>query len=101
MTDVRIAVDRQWIGGKLLTPETPAMRHAAVLFVHGWGGSQRRDIAKAKQLVQGGYDCLTFNLPGHARTRHQIEKGSRAQNPPDPLAAYAFLFQPPAIARGR
>ena len=98
MTDVRIAVDRQWIGGKLLTPETPAMRHAAVLFVHGWGGSQRRDIAKAKQLVQVGYDCLTFNLRGHARTRHQIETVSRAQNLRDVLAAYDFLFQQRAIA---
>ena len=100
MTDVRIAVDRQWIGGKLLTPETPAMRHAGVLFVHGWGGSQRRDIAKAKQLVQVGFDCLTFNLRGHARTRRQIETVSRAQNLRDVLAAYDFLFQQRAIAGG-
>ena len=98
MTDVRIAVDRQWIGGKLLTPETPAMRHAAVLFVHGWGGSQRRDIAKAKQLVQAGYGCLTFNLRGHARTRRQIETVSRAQNLRDVLAAYDFLLQERALA---
>jgi hypothetical protein len=98
MTDVRIGVDGQWIGGKLLTPETPAMRHAAVLFVHGWGGSQRRDIAKAKQLVQAGYGCLAFNLRGHARTRRQIETVSRAQNLRDVLAAYDFLIQQGAIA---
>ena len=48
MTDVHIAVDRQWIDGKLLMPGTPVMR--------------------AKQLVQGGYGGLTFNLRGRART---------------------------------
>src|SRR5436189_1052780 len=101
MTDIRIAVDRQWIGGKLLTPETPAMRPAAVLFVHGWGGSQRRDIAKAKQLVHAGFDCLTFNLRGHARTRRQIETVSRAQNLRDVLAAYDFLRQQRALAGDR
>ena len=77
MTDVRIVVDTQQISGKLLTPETTAVAHPALLFVHGWGGSQRRDIAKAKQLVPRGYACLTFNLRGHARTRRQFERVTR------------------------
>ena len=97
MTDVRITVDRQWIDGKLLTPGTPVTRHAAVLFVHGWGGSQRRDIAKAKQLVQAGYGCLTFNLRGHARTRRQIERVSRAQNLRDDFEPTRWLLTSSSI----
>ena len=101
MTDVRIVVDTQQISGKLLTPETTAVAHPALLFVHGWGGSQRRDIAKAKQLVPRGYTCLTFNLRGHARTRRQFERVTRVQNLRDVLGAYDFLVAQPGVAAER
>jgi dienelactone hydrolase len=97
MIDVRITVDRQRIAGKLLTPAIPTTQHPAVLFVHGWGGSQRRDIAKAKPLTHLGYTCLTFNLRGHARTRRQIDTVTRAQNLRDVLAGYDFLVRQPGL----
>jgi dienelactone hydrolase len=91
VTDVRIAVDRQWIGGKFLVPPTIEASGPAVLFVHGWGGSQRQDLGNARRLIQLGFRCLTFNLRGHTRTRRQKETVSRAQNLADALAAYDLL----------
>jgi pimeloyl-ACP methyl ester carboxylesterase len=93
MKDVRIAVDRQHIGGKLILPEPPVNPKAAVVFVHGWGSTQRRDIAKAKRLALLDCACLTFNLRGHARTRRQVETVTRAQNLRDLIAAYDFLVE--------
>jgi uncharacterized protein len=91
MKTVSIAVDDQHINGKLLHPPDADGRRPAVLFVHGWGSSQRRSIGKAKQLVQAGVVCLTFNLRGHARTVEQRETVTRAQNLRDVLAAYDLL----------
>jgi dipeptidyl aminopeptidase/acylaminoacyl peptidase len=91
MKTVSIAVDDQHINGKLLQPPDANGRHPAVLFVHGWGSSQRRSIGKAKQLVQAGFACLTFNLRGHARTVEQRETVTRAQNLRDVIAAYDLL----------
>src|SRR5262249_45403282 len=99
--DVHITVDNQRLAGKLVTPETAGVQRPAVLFVHGWGGSQRGDVAKARRLVQLGYACLTFNLRGHARTRHQIETVTRAQNLRDVLAAYDFLIRQPSVDEAR
>ena len=97
MKTVSIAVDDQHINGKLLQPPRDDRRRPAVLFVHGWGSSQRRSIGKAKQLVQAGYVCLTFNLRGHARTVEQRETVTRAQNLTDVLAAYDLLAAQPDV----
>jgi alpha-beta hydrolase superfamily lysophospholipase len=90
ITDVRIAVEGQEIHGKLLGADRPG-HGGGVLFVHGWGASQRQDIGKAKKLRGRGFTCLTFNLRGHARTRAQIETVTRAQNLADVAAAYDAL----------
>jgi hypothetical protein len=97
MKDARIAVERQHIGGKLILPEPPVDPTAAVLFVHGWGSTQRRDIAKAKRLALLDCACLTFNLRGHAHTRRQVETVTRAQNLRDLVAAYDFLVEATGI----
>ncbi len=91
MKTVSIAVDGQHINGKLLQPPDARGRRPAVLFVHGWGSSQRRSIGKARQLLQAGFVCLTFNLRGHARTAEQRETVTRAQNLRDVMAAYDLL----------
>jgi len=91
MKSVSIAVDDQSINGRLLEPPDADGRCPAVLFVHGWGSSQRRSIGKARQLVHAGFVCLTFNLRGHARTVEQRETVTRAQNLRDVLAAYDLL----------
>jgi hypothetical protein len=91
MKTVSIPVDDQHINGKLLQPSDANGRRPAVLFVHGWGSSQRRSIGKAKQLVNAGFVCLTFNLRGHARTVEQRDTVTRAQNLRDVMAAYDLL----------
>jgi hypothetical protein len=91
MKTVSIAVDDQHINGKLLQPPDESVRRPAVLFVHGWGSSQRRSIGKARQLLQAGFVSLTFNLRGHARTVEQRETVTRAQNLCDVMGAYDLL----------
>jgi uncharacterized protein len=101
MIDVTIPVDRQRIHGKLLAPASSGERCPAMLFVHGWGGTQRRNIGIGKQLHVHGFVCLTFNLRGHARTRAQRDTVTRAQNLADVLAAYDMLAARPDVDAGR
>ena len=96
MITVAIRTPRHRLGGKLLAPEG-AERVPGLVFVHGWGATQRQDIGRAKRLVQLGFGCLTFNLTGHARTRRHIERVTRAENLGDLLAAYDFLTGQPFL----
>jgi uncharacterized protein len=97
MIDVTIAVDRQRIHGKLLPATSCEQRCPAMLFVHGWGDTQRRNLGIGKQLHARGFVCLTFNLRGHARTRAQRDTVTRAENLTDVLAAYDLLAARPDI----
>ena len=65
-----------------------------VLFVHGWGGSQQRDLTRARGIAGLGCVCLSFDLRGHAQTGHS-ETVTREQNLDDLLAAYDLLAQHP------
>jgi uncharacterized protein len=96
VSEVRIAVEGETILGKMFRPGGDAPG-PAVLFVHGWGASQRHDVGKAKRLARLGFTGLTFNLRGHARTRRQVETVSRAHNFADLLAAYDLLAADPAV----
>jgi dienelactone hydrolase len=98
---VAIPVDGVQLNGKLLQPVPAATRRPAVLFVHGWGSSQRRSLGKARQLVATGFVALTFNLRGHARTAAQRDTVTRAQNLDDVLAAYDLLAAQPAVDADR
>lgn len=97
MNEIRIDVGAGRIGGRLLLPAEVRDGHPAVLFVHGWGSSQRHDIGKAKRLVELGYVGLTFNLRGHARTRRQRNTVTRADNLRDLCAAYDVLVAQPGV----
>lgn len=83
-----IAVDGERICGRLLSP---AAALPGVLFVHGWGGSQEQDLARAREAAGLGCVCLTFDLRGHERNAQQREMVSREQNLRDLLAAYDWL----------
>ena len=85
---LQIAVDSERIAGTLLmhTPKVPG-----VLFVHGWGGSQEQDLARAREVVGLGCICLTFDLRGHELMQAQRETVTRAQNLRDVEAAYDVL----------
>jgi pimeloyl-ACP methyl ester carboxylesterase len=90
MRDTRITVGEMALHGRLLLPDAPPP-YAGLLFIHGWGSSQRQDIGKAKQLATLRFACVTFNLRGHARTRTQVETVTRADNLADAVAAYDRL----------
>ncbi|WP_122666763.1 alpha/beta hydrolase family protein [Pseudomonas viridiflava] len=91
---IEIAVDGQSISGTILTP---GAKIPGILFVHGWGGSQQRDLARAKNITGLGCVCLTFDLRGHERTHEMRGKVSREQSLADLLAAYDRLVSHPAV----
>lgn len=91
---IEIEVDNQQIAGTLLTPSPKV---PGILFVHGWGGSQQRDLARAKNITGLGCVCLTFDLRGHEKTESQRQSVTREQNLNDLLAAYDRLVSHPAV----
>lgn len=91
---VDILVEDEHIAGTFLTPPT---KLPGVLFVHGWGGSQARDLARARGIAGLGCICLSFDLRGHAQTLAQQQTVTREQNLKDLLAAYDLLVRHPNI----
>lgn len=91
---VDILVDDEHIAGTFLSPPT---KLPGVLFVHGWGGSQERDLTRARGIAGLGCICLSFDLRGHALTLAQQQTVTREQNLRDLLAAYDLLVQHPNI----
>src|SRR5262245_54501806 len=85
---LEIAVDDDRIAGTLLAPATTM---PGVLFVHGWGGSQAQDLARARAAAGLGCVCLTFDLRGHARYEVRREMVTREENLRDLVAAYDLL----------
>ncbi len=94
---VRINVDDEVIAGTFLEPSP---RVPGILFVHGWGGSQRNDVARAKGIAALGCICLTFDLRGHERTVEQQQAVTREHSLRDLLAAYDRLAAHPGIDPG-
>ena len=68
-----------------------------ILFVHGWGGSQDRYLARAREIAELGCVCLTFDLTGHAGTSLRFETVTRENNLQDVLAAYDLLVAQPNV----
>jgi len=91
---VEIQVENEMLAGTLMAPE---QKVPGVLFVHGWGGSQQRDLARAKGIAGFGCVCLTFDLRGHERTSNYKQTVTREQNLADIVAAYDQLARHPAI----
>ena len=91
---IRIEVEQESMEGNFLTPRS---RVPGVLFVHGWGGSQQRDLARAKGIAGLGCICLTFDLRGHASAEARLSQVTRRENLRDLLAAYDRLRSHPAI----
>jgi pimeloyl-ACP methyl ester carboxylesterase len=89
-----IEIENESMEGTFLTPRT---RVPGVLFVHGWGGSQQRDLARAKGIAGLGCICLTFDLRGHASAEARLSQVTREDNLRDLLAAYDRLRRHPAI----
>ncbi len=94
---VRIAVADEALDGTFLTPRSKV---PGVLFIHGWGGSQSFDLARARGIAALGCVCLTFDLRGHAATEARRQRVSRDDNLRDVMAAYDRLAAHPAIDSG-
>lgn len=90
---IELLVDDEVIAGTLLAPQA---RMPGILFVHGWGGSQERDMLRGRHIAGLGCVCLTFDLRGHERTQQQKQSVTREQNLQDLLVAYDWLAQHPA-----
>ena len=91
---IEIAVGTDRLDATLLAP---TRRQPAVLFVHGWGGSQKHDLVRAREAAALGCLCLTFDLRGHEGNYAQWETVSRAENMDDLLAAYDWLAARPDV----
>lgn len=94
LESIDIAVGDGRISGTFLAPAQPL---PGVLFVHGWGGSQNHDLARAREAAGLGCFCLTFDLRGHEDTARQWETVNREQNLQDLLAAYDWLAAQPHV----
>lgn len=90
---IELLVNNEAIAGTLLAPEP---RMPGILFVHGWGGSQERDMLRGRHIAGLGCVCLTFDLRGHEKTQLQKQTVTRAHNLEDMLVAYDHLIQHPA-----
>lgn len=93
---IYFAVGGQELSGTFLTP---AAQIPGVLFIHGWGGSQKFDLVRARNMAGLGCVCLTFDLRGHAATQAQRAQVSREDSLQDVLAAYDQLLAHPSIDR--
>lgn len=91
---IDILVENEHIAGTFMAPES---KMPGVLFVHGWGGSQERDLERAKGMAGLGCVCLTFDMRGHVATQVQKETVTREHNLADLLAAYDQLSEHPAV----
>lgn len=91
---VEITIGDQSIAGTLAAPVTGL---PGVLFLHGWGGSQERDLARAQEIASLGCLCLTFDMRGHAKTELQRKSVTREDNLRDAIAAYDALVSQPAV----
>ncbi len=54
---VELQVDNDSIVGTLVSPGS---KMPGILFVHGWGGSQQRDLARARHITGLGCVCMTL-----------------------------------------
>lgn len=93
---VKVTVDGQQIAGTIITPATSV---PGLLFVHGWGGSQKQYLNRAREAAGLGCVSLTFDLRGHADSDKQRHTVSREDNLRDVLAAYDLLAGHPSVDR--
>lgn len=91
---LELAVDGDHIHATVLAP---ASRLPGVLFVHGWNGTQRHDLVRARAVAGLGSVCLTFDLRGHEANEAQKQTVTRAGNLRDLVTAYDWLAAHPEV----
>lgn len=93
-TRTTIEIDDQQMAATIAAPAT---RLPGLLFVHGWNGSQKRDLIRAKEIAGLGCICLTFDMRGHGDLEGQRGDTTREHNLHDVLAAYDRLAAHPEV----
>lgn len=91
---IEIVVDDERMAATFLAPGNKV---PGVLFVHGWGGSQERDLERARGIAGLGCVCLTFDLRGHIKNSERQMAVTREENLRDLVCAYDCLHQHPSI----
>ncbi|MDR4126833.1 alpha/beta fold hydrolase [Yanghanlia caeni] len=91
---IEITIEDEVMAGTFLAPRSKV---PGVLFVHGWGGSQERDLDRARGIAGLGCVCLTFDLRGHIKNSPRQQTVTREENLRDLIAAYDCLHRHPAI----
>ncbi|MDQ7775899.1 alpha/beta hydrolase family protein [Paracoccus aminovorans] len=94
---VELPIGSDVLSASLIAPATGV---PAVLFVHGWGGSQERDAKRARTLAQLGFICLTFDLRGHGKSSNDLRRVTREDNLADLTLAYDRLVAVPGVDPG-
>lgn len=97
VSTLHVPVAEDLLAGQLVEPRTGV---PAVLFVHGWAGSQERDKKRARMLSRFGFVCLTFDLRGHGGTADRLKTVTREDNLDDICAAYDLLAGQDQVDRG-
>lgn len=95
LSKLTIAVEEETVQGTVLAPATAL---PAILFVHGWGGSQEQDLARAREAAGLGCVCMTIDLRGHDLESSRSRNVTREQNLQDLLQAYDWLAQQPNVS---
>lgn len=83
-----VNVDQHQLAATIISPDTTI---PGVLFLHGWNGSQERDIERANTISSLGCVCLTFDLRGHGELLSYNKAVTRGENLADAIAAYDRL----------
>ena len=94
LDEVRIDSGPDRLAGTLMAP---AQALPAVLFVHGWGGSQAQDLARAREAAGLGSVCLAFDLRGHEGDALLARTVTREDNLLDLVGAYDWLARQPNV----
>lgn len=92
MQKVSFTVDNQKLNGTLFYPENPKEQNPAILFIHGFTGSQDTSFQYANALTRWGFICMTFDLRGHGASEGDINSLTREDFLKDVVSAYNFLI---------
>lgn len=90
---VELQVEDDSIVGTLVSPGS---KMPGILFVHGWGGSQQRDLARARHITGLGCVCMTFDLRGHEKNRKPTADGNPRTEPDRPAGGLRPAGKPPS-----
>src|SRR5690606_41407701 len=94
-TKIQVVIDDEHVDGTFLSPQSKV---PGILFFHGWGGSQERDLDRARGIAGLGCVCLTFDLRGHELGSERLRTVTREENLRAIISAYVTLSQHPVRA---